>query len=508
MFNFNIDTGGTGRTIAVRNPSTGEVLHEINTFTEEEVRAAVERARAAQRRWEEIGIDGRIAVLKRFQQALAEENDKVSELIAIENGKPLQEAMQTEVLTVNMVAAYFLRRAKKLLADRRIPMRWIMHRRSFIHYRPRGVVLVISPWNYPFAIPAGTVFMSLLAGNAVIHKPASLTPLIALKIRDLFDRAGLSPDLYQVFPSDGAMGSRMIEMGVDYVNFTGSTQVGRSISEMCGRLMIPCSMELGGKNPAIVCADADIERATASIVFGALTNAGQTCASVGRVYAHTAVYDGLVEKVVERVRGLRVGDPLKGEVDMGPMVDPRQIEVVERQVRDAVSKGARVLAGGRRKEGPGQFFEPTVVADATDDMLVIREETFGPVIPIMKVESDEEALKKANDSEYGLTAYVFSRDADRARKIARRLEAGTVMVNETLISFGFPETPWQGVKMSGTGRTHSNEGFLHLCYPYHVNEDSLLKVGRNPLWQPYSHKMYRRIGQFSRLMYGSRFFSL
>jgi succinate-semialdehyde dehydrogenase/glutarate-semialdehyde dehydrogenase len=297
----------------------------------------------------------------------------------------------------------------------------------------------------------------------------------------------------------------MIEMGVDYVNFTGSTHVGLNISEMCGRRMIPCSMELGGKNPAIVCADADIDRAAASIVFGGLTNAGQTCASVGRVYAHAAVYDGLVEKVVGRVRSLRVGNPLTGEVDMGPMVDPRQLDVVEHQVRDAVSRGARVLAGGRRMKGPGQFFEPTVVVDVTDDMLVIQEETFGPVIPIMKVDSDEEALEKANDSEYGLTAYVFSEDADRSRNIAKRLEAGTVMVNETLITFGFPETPWQGVKMSGTGRTHSDEGFLHLCYPYHVNEDSLLKVRKNPLWQPYSHKMYRRIGRASRLLFGTGF---
>lgn len=501
---YNFRNSGSGKPIIVKSPATGEVLSEINSFTEEEVRDAVKRARDAQKIWSETPLAERIRVLKKFQHILVKETDAVCTLIASENGKPMQEALQTEILPVNLLAGYFLKRAKKLLADKKIALSLIKYRRSFINYRPRGIIFVISPWNYPFSIPTGTIIMGLLSGNAVIHKPASLTPLIALKTRELFDKAGLSPDLYQVVPASGALASKMIEMGVDYVNFTGSTPVGSKISEMCGRLMIPSSMELGGKNPAIVCADADIERAAAAIVFGGYTNAGQTCASVGRVYAHESIYEEIVRQVVERVKKLRVGNSLKQEVDMGPVVEVTQLDVIENHIKDAVSKGARVLAGGNRVEGRGQFFEPTVIVDVTDDMRVMHEETFGPVIPIMKFSSDEEAMTKANNSEYGLTGYIFSENRKHARAIAKKIEAGTVMINDTLITFGIPETPWQGVKMSGTGRTHSDEGFLHLCYPYHINEDSLLKIKRSPFWQPYSAKKLKYIKFLSKLLYGRK----
>ncbi len=498
----NFKKSGSGTPIVVKSPSTGEVLSTINSFTEEEAKDAIKRAKEAQAKWQEVPLNERIKILKRFQHILVKETDDVCKIIASENGKPMQEALQTEILPINILTGYFLKRAKKLLADKKIPISLIKYRKSFINYRPRGIVLVISPWNYPFSIPTGTIIMGLLAGNAIIHKPASLTPLIALKTRELFDKAGLSPDLYQVIPSSGALGSKMIEMGVDYVNFTGSTQVGLKISEMCGRLMIPCSMELGGKNPAIVCEDADIKRAAATIVFGGLTNAGQTCASIGRVYAHETVYEKIVQQVVERVKKFRIGNSMEKEVDIGPIVDKSQLDIIETHIKDAVSKGAKILVGGKRVEGSGQFFEPTVLVNVTDDMLVVNEETFGPVIPIMKFDSYKDAIYKSNNSVYGLTAYIFSENRKHAQAIAKKIQAGTVMINDALITFGIPETPWQGVKMSGTGRTHSDEGFLHLCYPYHINEDSTLKLKKSLFWQPYSTKTYNLLKFMANLLYG------
>jgi succinate-semialdehyde dehydrogenase/glutarate-semialdehyde dehydrogenase len=354
------------------------------------------------------------------------------------------------------------------------------------------VVLVISPWNVPFSIPFGEVVMALLAGNAVVLKPASLTPLIALKGRELFHEAGLEPDLLQVIPCAGRVAYELIGPGVGYVNFTGSTAVGLKVSEACGRHLIPCSMELGGKDPAIVLPDADLDTVTGSLVWGAFGNAGQVCASIERAYVHESIYDEVVSRVVEKTRRLKVGDPLADGTDMGPMTDPGQLEVVVRQVEDALSRGARALTGGKRLEGPGLFYPPTVLVDTTDDMEAVREETFGPTLPIMKYRSVEEAIERANDSIYGLDAYVYGRDRDETRRVAERLEAGTVMVNETLITHGAPETPWGGVKKSGIGRVHSDQGLRELCVGYHVNEE-VLPVKWSPFWQPYSHRMYRAL---------------
>ncbi len=498
------DSATIPRSIISSNPANGDVIGEAPFFSLEEARESLDRAKTAQKLWASQSLDDRITVLRRFQHILTERAAEVCELISKENGKPLQEAMVTEVLPVIDLTAYFAKRAKKILADKTIGMHLLKHRRSFIQYRPRGVMLVISPWNYPLTIPAGAIVMGLLAGNAVIQKPASLTPLIALKMRELMDEAGLDRDLFQVVTTSGSIASQMIEMGVDYVNFTGSTEVGRQVAMLCGRLMIPSSMELGGKDPVIVRADADLDYTAGAITWGGLCNAGQTCASVERVYAHESIYDELVAKVTERVQALRVGDPQLGEMDMGPMVDENQLRIVEHQVKDALANGAKALTGGKRIDGPGNFFEPTVLVDVTEDMEVIRDETFGPVIPIMKVRSDEEAIERANHSIYGLTASIFTRDRQRGREIAQRLEAGTVMVNEVLLTHGLPETPWQGVKLSGTGKVHSDQGLVDLCYPYHINEENLIHPPASPFWHPYSDKMYRALLGGVKVLFGRK----
>ncbi len=479
--------------IVVHNPANGEELAQVPSHTADDGREAIERARKAQKRWESTDLSERARIVRRFRDILLDEAEEMCELISKENGKVVQESFQMEVFPIVDLCSYFCSRAASILAPKKISLHLLKHRRSYIHYRPRGVLLCISPWNFPFSIPYGEVIMALLAGNAVILKPASLTPLACLKGREIFDRAGLDPDLFQVMPMPGRVASEMIEMGVDYVNFTGSTGVGVRVSEICGRKLIPCSMELGGKDPAIVLPDADLDIVTGSLVWGAFANAGQVCASIERAYIHESLYDRVVERVVEKVNKLNMGDPLEDGTDMGPMTDPGQLAIVVQQVEDALAAGATALTGGKPADGPGQFYPPTVLVDVNEEMECIYEETFGPTLPIMKYRDVEDAIARANDSPYGLDAYVYSSDKVQARRVAERLEAGTVMVNETLITHACPETPWGGVKMSGVGRVHSDDGMRDLCIPYHVNEEVLPTMKWSPFWQPYSHQMFKTV---------------
>lgn len=489
--------------IVSRNKASGEEIGRIPAMSEDEARSAVERARAAQPAWAATSIEERGRIVLRFRDLLIDRAEEVAELISRENGKTRLEAISMEVAPVADLCTYFAKHAREILAPRPIHLHLMRHRGSYIHYKPRGVVLVISPWNFPFSIAHGEIVMALLAGNTVVHKPASLTPLIALRGADLLRQAGLPPGVLEVVPAPGPVGSKMIEMGVGCVNFTGSTAVGQKISETCGRLMIPCSLELGGKDPVIVCADADLDRAANACVWGAFANSGQVCASVERVYALAPVYDRLVEKIVDRARRLRQGDPLRGDTDVGAMTDAGQIEIIEKQVEEAVRRGAKVVVGGKRGPGPGQFFEPTVIVDATDDMEVVREETFGPVLPILRADSEEDAIRRANDSIYGLNAYVFTRDREKGRRIAEKLEAGTVMINEVLTTHAAPETPWGGVKKSGMGRVHSDDGMRALCEPYHVNYDRIPGMARDPFWYPYSDATYSGLLRAMRLLFRS-----
>ncbi len=488
--------------IVVRNPATGEVLGDVKSFTFEEGVEAIKRAKAAQKKWAAKSFAERSAVLKRFQFALVDRANEVCQLIARENGKPLTEAMCTEVFPVIDLTSYFRRNAKRILRDKPIRMHLLVYRKSYVNYRPYGVIFCISPWNFPFTIPTGEIVMALMAGNAVIQKPASLTPLIALKTRELFDQAGLDPDLYQVLPMPGATAFDLIKEGVNYVNFTGSTAVGEKVAAECGRLLIPCSMELGGKDPMIVCQDADLRHAVGSMVWGAMANAGQVCASVERAYVHESIYDKVVEKVVARVKTLKTGDPLQDGTSMGPMTDPHQLEIVVRHVEAARAAGAKILTGGERMPGPGQFYPPTVLVDVNDKMEIVAEETFGPVLPILKYKDEDEVIARCNDSPYGLNAYVFTANKARGRRIAERLEAGTVMVNEVLITHGLAETPWGGVKKSGLGRVHSDDGLRSLCVPYHINYNLVKQMAKSPFWHPYRFHVFQLLWGTLKLLFG------
>ena len=471
------------------NPATGELLGEVPDQGVAEVRVAVEKARAAQSAFAGLGLRRRGEALLGLRDAILRRADDLCDLLARENGKTRVEALTMEVTVVADLIHYFGRRLHKLLAPEPIELHLLKNRASYLHYVPRGVVGVIAPWNFPFGIPMGEVAMAMLAGNGVVLKPSEATPLIALLAKEIHDASGLPRDLFQVVTGRGPTGAALIDAGIDQCIFTGSTATGRKVAAACGERLIPCTLELGGKAPAVVCADADLPRTARAIAWGGFANSGQVCVSVERVYAHESVYDELVQRLGDEVRGLRQGDP-RSEVDVGVMTWEPQLEVVEARIRQAVEAGARVVSGGARRDGGSLFFPPTILADCTQEMDVMRRETFGPVVPVMKVPDEEEALRLANDSHLGLMAYVFTRDTQKGKRLAERLASGMVMVNDCLIAYGAPETPWGGIKQSGIGRTHSVRGLKDLCEERHVNYDRLT-LPRELWWYPYSDRFYR-----------------
>jgi len=478
--------------IEVYSPLNQEKIGEVKSFSIDEAKEAIRKAKEAQKLWGGLSIEERCKKMLDFADLLYARAEEVADLISKENGKTIYESYMFEIIPILHLTTYFAKRAREILSPKKISISVFKNRASYIHYKPRGTILVISPWNFPLSIPAGEIIMGLIAGNAVIHKPASLTPLIALKLRELFDEAGLDKDIYQVITGPGVLASQMIETGeINYVNFTGSTKVGRDVSALCGRMLIPCSMELGGKDPAIVCYDADVDAAARSVVWGAFGNSGQICCSIERAYVHESIFDEFVRKAVEITKSLRQANTIeKPDADIGAMTDKNQIRTVERQIEDAKSKGAVILTGGKRSKIGEMYFEPTIMVNVDDSMAVACEESFGPILPIMKFKSEDEAIERANNSRYGLTASVYTKDQDRGKRIAERLEAGTVMINDALMTHAFPETPWMGVKESGIGRVHSDDGLRDLCQAYHINYEVIPM--KNMVWYPYSKEKLKR----------------
>jgi succinate-semialdehyde dehydrogenase/glutarate-semialdehyde dehydrogenase len=498
-----LPTQANDNVIVSRNPATGEVLGEVPVMGADEVRAQVARARAAQKDWGALPVAERARRVMAFRDEVLTRAEEIIDLIVKEGGKTRSEALGMEVVVVVDLADYFCKRAARILEPKPIPLHLLKTKKSYLHYVPRGVVGVIAPWNFPFSIPTGEMVMALLAGNGVVIKPSEITPLLGLKVKELYDACGLPRDLVQVVTGRGPTGAALIDGGVDQIIFTGSVATGKKVAAACGERLIPCTLELGGKAPAIVCADADLERTANALVWGAFANSGQVCASVERVYAHEAVYDELVKKVVSKTENLRQGDPSVGGVDVGAMTWDQQLQIAEDRVKAAIASGAKVATGGRRKDGSGMFFAPTVLTDCKQDMDVMRKEIFGPVMPIMRVRSEEEAVQLANDSHLGLCAYVFTRDRDKARRIAERVEAGTVMCNDVLFSFAAPETPWGGIKQSGIGHTHSDDGLREMCQKRHVNVDRFAPR-REIWWYPYSDKTYGMLLKAMRFIFRAK----
>ncbi len=491
------------RTITVRSPANGEVLGEIPVMTEQDVRDAIRRARTAQKAWALLPIEERCRRVAKVGDLFVEKCDALVDLLVREAGKPRHEALAHEVLPTVNACHYYTRNAPQFLANKTIDLQLLKHRRSYVKHVPMGVIGVISPWNFPLVLPMSPVLEAIIAGNGVVVKPSEVTPLIMLEAKRLIDEAGVPPDLVQVVTGDGATGAALVRGGVQKIHFTGAVNTGRRVGMECAQVFIPCVLELGGKAPAIVLEDADVERTAHSIVDGGFANSGQVCISIERVLVHESVHDALVDRVVQLTKELRQGDPTTKEVDVGAIIFPKQIDIAEAHIRDAVAKGAIVATGGRRGPEPGMYFEPTVLTNCRLDMTVMNEEIFGPVVPIMKVRDEEEAIRIANDSELGLNAYVFSGDRERGCEVAERIEAGSIVVNDVLINYGAPETPFGGIKQSGWGRTHGEDSIRAMCYARHINYDRMSLPFREPWTYPYTRSKYSQLktvlkGLFSR----------
>lgn len=486
------------------NPATGEALRELPCADQEQVGSAVDRARNAQPIWFDIGLKRRLAAVREFQGALHARKSEIAAAITREAGKPYTEALVTEVLVVLDAARFLIDHAWRLLRDEPLPHGNLATKlkRGRLVREPHGVIGIISPWNYPFSIPATEALAALVAGNAVVLKPSELTPLVALELGSLLHAAGVPKDVFQLVIGEGATGAALIQSPIDKLVFTGSVATGRKIASATADRLLPAVLELGGKDSMVVLNDADVDVVSTAAVWGAFVNAGQACLSVERCYVHRSLYEPFSRACAEKTKRLRVGNGMDPEIDIGPMIFEKQLKIVESHVEDAKARGARVLAGGARLPQLGQnFYAPTVLADVTHEMRIMREETFGPVLPIMAFDDDDEAVRLANDSEYGLAASVWTRDSRRGEQVARRIHAGTVMINDVISCFGISEAPHGGVKASGIGRAHGKFGLEEMVRTKYLDTD-LMPGTKKLWWHGYGESFRRQMEGFLDMQFG------
>jgi succinate-semialdehyde dehydrogenase/glutarate-semialdehyde dehydrogenase len=446
-------------TITVRRPFDDAVHGQLAATTPDEVAIAVSTARVVQAKWADTPVRERAAVFKRLAALILRDRDRILDSIQDESGKARLNAFE-EIMDAARGVRVFANTAGSALAERRRPGAIPLLTRTTERHVPVGVVGMISPWNYPFNLPATDAAQALLAGNAVVLKPDSQTPFTALLLAELLAEAGLPTGLFQVVPGAGTQVGPVLVGTCDYLMFTGSTEVGRALARGCGERLIGFSAELGGKNPALVLADADVAAAAAGLARGCFAGSGQVCVSIERIYVANEVYADFLTRFAARTRSLRLGVGHDWDADLGSLVSGTQLDHVQRHVEDARGKGAGVLVGGRTRPDLGPFcYEPTILTGVTEAMQVCREETFGPVVSVYRVNSEAEAIARANDTRYGLNASVWSRG--RGQDVARRLRAGTVNINDSYIpAFGSHAAPMGGMGESGQGRRHGATGLL------------------------------------------------
>lgn len=501
--------GPMTKTIDSRNPATLETVGTVEVASPSDVDDAVERAREAQPGWEARSLEERGDVLGRFNELLLDRKDHLTEVVARETGKPPAEAVAADIFPVVDAVRWVRSEGPDVLEERlSLSNPMLMDRSSRILREPLGVVGLVTPWNYPLAIPGSQLVYVLYAGNAAVLKPSEMTPLVADALAELLHEAGLPGDVLQVVHGEGVpTGEALVESDVDQVTFTGSVAVGDQVAEACNRRGVPYCLELGGSDPAVVLDDANLDLTADGITWARFTNAGQTCAAVKRVLAHEDVADDLTEAIVSRTRRLRVGDGLREDVDVGPVISEGALEAIAGMVDESVEMGATVEVGGERLDRDGHFYAPTVLTDVTRDMPVMQDETFGPVLPIVPAATVDEAVEAANDTEYGLTASVWTRNLDRGQAIARRLEAGTVTVNDHTYTYAANETPWGGAKRSGKGHTHGVWGLQEVTTLKHVNVASAETFPRsmrtrNLWWFPYDEDHQETMSRGLDVLYG------
>lgn len=505
------DGGYPGEQLKCFDPASSRMIARMAIATPLEVEEAVQDARRAFEAWRRLSVEERCERVKTAGDILMEHRQELLDLLVAETGKAIVDA-QAELLNLFETLRYYTSNGPDFLRDKRLSLHLLKNKRARVEYMPMGVVVNISPWNFPLDLSLTPAIPALVAGNAVLIKPSEHTPLTVFRAVELMNQTGLPDGLLQTVIGRGEVG-QFLGDHADAITFTGSVATGRKVAARAAERLIPCTLELGGKDPAIVLEDADIERAANGVVWGAFFNSGQVCMSVERVFVHEAVYEQFVERVVELTGELRQGVPDDHSVDIGAMIDPHQIEIIEAQLREATEQGARVVTGGNRVQLEsqtnhhpghtpmiGDFFAPTVLVDVDPSMKVMREETFGPVLPIMKVRSAFEAVKLANDSPFGLNASVWGREITRARQIASQIEAGQVCINDVIVSYAAIEVPYGGVKNSGVGRRKGAAEIYKFVEQKTVLED-ILNLKKEPYWYPYSESLGKGIDKVIGLLY-------
>ncbi|WP_280386095.1 succinic semialdehyde dehydrogenase [Nocardia wallacei] len=494
-----VDDAAERATRTITEVFTGRALGEVPVGTAEDVQAAFGRARTAQQRWAARPAKERAAVLERYRELVVAEREYLMDVIQAETGKA-RWAAQEEIMGLMFAARYFARIAPSALAPHSVPGAFPVLNRASVRTQPKGVVGVIAPWNYPMLLSIGDSIPALLAGNAVIVKPDSQTPYSSLANVDLLLRAGLPRDLLQVVTGPGTVVGTAIVDSCDYLMFTGSSATGSTLAQQCGKRLIGFSAELGGKNPMIVTRGADLDKAAKAAVRACFSNAGQLCISIERLYVERAVAEEFTDKFVAAVKAAKLGAAYDFSADIGSLISEAQLETVTKHVADATSKGAKVLAGGIARPDIGPlFFEPTVLADVTDAMECGRNETFGPLVSIYPVDDVEEAIVRANDTEYGLNASVWAATKADGERIAERLHAGTVCVDEGYApAWGTTGAPMGGMGISGVGRRHGPDGLLKFTEPQTVVVTRLLNLDApwgvpQDKWQPFLMSIARAI---------------
>ncbi|MEO8091519.1 MAG: aldehyde dehydrogenase family protein [bacterium] len=488
-----------GEAFEVLCPADGSVIETVEIATPEKVAEVVARVRAAQPEWEAIGTSGRSRWLARWRDWLLDNRERIADIVQEETGKVRGDS-GVESIYLEMAANFWGHNAERYLADETptpglLPAKM---KRLRVRHVPFPVVGIISPWNFPLILSAGDAVPALMAGAAVVVKPSEFTPLELIEVVRGWKQEVGAPDVFDFVNGMGETGGALVDE-VDYMHFTGSDRTGRIVMKRAADTLTPVSLELGGKDPAIVLADADIERAANATAYGAFVNTGQVCMSIERIYVEEPVYDEFVGRLASKVGELRQGTDGRGYgMEQGAMVSPAQIEIVADHVEDARSKGARILTGGNRKDGPGDWYEPTVIADADHSMKAMVDETFGPVVGVMKVADADEAVRLANDSRYGLSASVFAGDVKRGEQVAERLEVGACNVNDALVNYFHLEVPMGGWKDSGIGWRHGPGGIRKYCRTESIVTPRLPTAKSEPLWYPYTPRRRKTMNRLYR----------
>jgi betaine-aldehyde dehydrogenase len=483
--------------IEVMNPATGQPVGSVPVDSPEIVASTVSRVRANQPQWEALGIKGRYEWLGRLRDWLFDNLERVADTMQAETGKVRGDTSAETAYLTDLINFYGSRAAKFIGEETVRPHSPLLASKKLkVVHRPYPVVGVISPWNFPLALALGDAIPALQAGAAVVVKPSEFTPLGLEEIIEAWKTEIGGPDVFDCVQGTGETGGALID-NVDFIQFTGSDRTGRKVMARAAETLTPVSLELGGKDPMIVLSDADLDRAANAATWGGMFNSGQTCLSVERIYVEEPVYDEFVAKLTREVGKLRQGaDGRSPEKDVGAMTSPNQRAVVEDHVADALANGARALTGGRAADGPGDYFEPTVLVDVDHSMKVMRDETFGPVVGVMKVRDSEEALRLANDTRYGLAASVFG-EKERAESVGRRIDAGSVNVNDVIVNYVAMDVPMGGWKESGIGFRHGEFGIKKYCRPESI---VVTRFGgkREPTWYPYTRARRGLVGRLAR----------